>query len=77
MSKIPKNEETMLKCICSSCSSYTKCMEEGTLGVFCSVGDAKNCLQDVVDCNCSECSVPSSYGFSSSFHCRDGSADQQ
>lgn len=42
-----KSESNMIKCICTTCSSYTKCIETGSLGVFCSTGNAKNCLEDL------------------------------
>lgn len=76
--EVPKNEMTMIKCICASCPSYTKCMDSGNLGVFCSIGDAKKCLQDLEGCKCQEdCSVSSEYNFSSQYHCNEGSANQQ
>lgn len=75
---VPKTEANMLKCICPTCSSYTKCMETGSLGVFCSTGDAKGCLQDLDGCECQQnCSVSSDYNFSSDYHCNEGSANSQ
>ena len=75
---VPKSDANMIKCICSTCSSYTKCMETGDLGVFCSTGDAKSCLQDLSGCLCQDnCSVSSDYNFSSEYHCNEGSAEKQ
>lgn len=76
--KVPKNEMSMIKCICATCPSYTECMDTGNLGVFCSIGDAKKCLQDLEGCLCQEnCAVSSEFNFSSDYHCKEGSADQQ
>lgn len=78
MKEVPKNEMTMIKCICATCPSYTECMDTGNLGVFCSIGDAKKCLQDLEGCLCQEnCTVSSEFNFSSDYHCKEGSADQQ
>ncbi len=53
-------------------------MDSNNLGVFCSVGDAKRCIQDLEGCKCQEdCSVSSEFNISSQYHCNEGSADQQ
>ena len=53
-------------------------MDTGSLGVFCSIGDAKGCLQDLEGCECQEnCSVSTDYNFSSEYHCSTGSAENQ
>lgn len=77
MVTVPKTEETMLKCICNSCPSYTECMQTGKVGLFCSSGDEIRCFESSEGCNCSECSVSADFDFSSIYHCKDGSADMQ
>ena len=77
MVKVPKIEETMIKCICNACPSYTECMKTGDLGLFCSIGDVKQCFMDLEGCNCQECSISSQYSFDTEYHCKDGSAEMQ
>lgn len=77
MVKVPKTEETMIKCICNACPSYTECMKTGKMGVFCSIGDEITCFENEQGCRCQECSVSSDYTFSSSYHCKEGSAEIQ
>ena len=77
MAKVPKNEETMIKCICNACPTYNECMQSGKLGVFCSAGDEIRCFENEQGCNCQDCTVSSDFDFSTVYHCKEGSADRQ
>jgi hypothetical protein len=77
MVSVPKNEKTMIQCICNACPSYNECMRGEVLGVFCSLGDAGSCVQNIETCNCQECSISSEFNFSSEKHCEIGSAESQ
>ena len=75
--KVPRNEKTMISCICNSCPSYNDCMQTGKLGVFCSVGDEIKCFENEKGCNCQDCTVSTDYNFSSNYHCKEGTAEMQ
>jgi hypothetical protein len=70
MVSVPKNEKTMIQCICNACPSYNECMRG-------SLGDAGSCVQNIETCNCQECSISSEFNFSSEKHCEMGSAESQ
>ncbi|MDP1551745.1 MAG: DUF2769 domain-containing protein [Methanobacteriaceae archaeon] len=75
MVKVPKNEATMIQCICNSCSSYNECMRGEIMGVFCSTGDAGDCSVEAKECICSDCSVGKQFGLDGEMFCKSGSAD--
>ncbi len=77
MVSVPKTEKTMIQCICNACPSYTECMTEGKIGVFCSIGDEMRCFEATKGCNCTECSVADEFNFSSTYHCKDGTVEMQ
>lgn len=77
VAKVPKTEDTMIKCICNACPTFNECMKSGKIGVFCSQGDEITCFENMQGCNCQECSVSSEFNFGSTYHCKDGSAEMQ
>ncbi len=77
MVSVPKNEETMIKCICNACPSYNECMQTGKMGVFCALGDEIRCFENTMGCKCQECSVSSDFNFDTVYHCKDGSPEMQ
>lgn len=72
---VPKTESTMIKCICNACDSYTKCMESGVMGVFCSTGDAGKCAINVNNCICTDCSVKDEFDLKGQMYCKPGSCN--
>ena len=64
-------------CVCSSCSSYTRCAGEIHESVYCITGKSHLCITEYGGCTCNRCPIVAELGLKYSGFCRDGAEAAQ
>lgn len=73
MSKVPKNPETLNKCICPDCPSYNDCMKEKMERLYCATEIGKtNCEVNKKGCICGGCPIHKEFGLNKWYYCVNG-----
>jgi hypothetical protein len=74
MAQVPDNEDTLKKCICGGCPSYTGCMKDKTEALYCARGKSE-CEVTQKGCLCGACPLASQYNLAKTYYCEAGAAE--
>ena len=73
---VPDLEKNSRRCICASCPSYDKCMENNIERFYCARGKSK-CKIEKKGCICGECPIAGEYRISGFYFCTEGAFKNQ
>jgi hypothetical protein len=74
MAKVPDNEDTLKKCICGGCPSYSACMKDKTEALYCARGSSE-CEIPRNGCLCGACALTSEFNLDETYYCETGAAE--
>ncbi|GAB4317430.1 MAG: hypothetical protein Kow0019_18570 [Methanobacteriaceae archaeon] len=73
MEKSGKDKEKSIsslkqQCVCPKCPTYTDCSKNADEGLYCVLGESKECIDNDRGCICPECSLAQAMGVGTIFN---------